>query len=510
VKVVDIQHVFDEFSYGIETPQAVKDFVAYAYTSWQRPAPQHVLLVGDATYDPKGNWSWYLGDPTATYLPTYLAFTPHMGETATDEWFTRVSGDDAVPDLYLGRIPAATSAQAAVMVNKIIAYETSPNTKTWEKNVVLISDNAVEDYESVFETVNEDAAALLPPSMASPFKGYLADYLSVDDLTGDMKTWINAGALLVNYSGHGSTQILAHERVFDTGDVADLSNGDKLPFFISMTCLAGYFTYPESWSFPSLAESLLRPEGKGAVTAFMPTGMTVPEGQHVLDRALFDAVFTQDIRTLGPAISAAKQTLLANGAEYAELSETFLLFGDPAMGLRVPLPRRVSGVAAEGTKNGVSLSWQAALDCNGNAVSSYNVYRATSFGGTYVQVNSSPVTGLSFADTGLAGGGTCSYVVSAVDGDGLEGARSAAIGVTAGSETIHAGSSSGGGGGSGCFVATAADRLLDGKRAARLAAVTLAASVLVLLVAFSRRRCLARRPGGQSSLPEDRAGTDGR
>jgi hypothetical protein len=505
VKVVDIQDVFDEFGYGIETPQAVKDFLAYAYASWQRPAPQYVLLVGDSTYDPKGNWGWYLDDRTATYLPTYLALTPHVGETVTDEWFVRVSGDDLVPDLYIGRLPAATAAEAEVMVGKIVSYETAPNTKSWEKSVVLVSDNAAEDYETIFEQMNEDAAALLPASMGSPFKGYLADYLSVDDLTFDIKSQINSGALLVNYSGHGSTQILAHEGIFDTGDVAALGNGEKLPFFVSMTCLAGYFAYPESWSFPSLAEALLRAEGKGAAAALMPTGMTTPEGQHVLDRALLDAIFTQDIRTLGPAISSAKQTLLANDAGYGEVGETFLLFGDPAMGLKVPLPRRVSGGAAGGTKNGVSLTWQAAFDCNGKAVSGYNLYRATSAGGTYVKVNSALITGLSFADTGLAGGGTYYYVVTAVDGNGLESARSQVVSATAGSGSSGGGDGggsfpggSGGGGGSsggggGCFVATAADRVLGGERLTRLAAVILAASALVLLVALSLRKRHVRR-----------------
>ncbi|HMK16536.1 MAG TPA: C25 family cysteine peptidase, partial [Methanomicrobiales archaeon] len=69
VKVLDVQDIFDEFSYGISSPQAVKDFLAYAYASWQRPAPQYVLLVGDATFDPKGNYGWIVGDTTATYLP---------------------------------------------------------------------------------------------------------------------------------------------------------------------------------------------------------------------------------------------------------------------------------------------------------------------------------------------------------------------------------------------------------------------------------------------------------
>ena len=55
VKVVDVEDVFDEFSYGIESPEAIRDFIAYAYTSWTPPAPQYVLLVGDSTRNPKNN-----------------------------------------------------------------------------------------------------------------------------------------------------------------------------------------------------------------------------------------------------------------------------------------------------------------------------------------------------------------------------------------------------------------------------------------------------------------------
>jgi hypothetical protein len=38
--VVDVEDIFDEFGYGLPTPQAIKDFIAYAYTNWQSPAPQ--------------------------------------------------------------------------------------------------------------------------------------------------------------------------------------------------------------------------------------------------------------------------------------------------------------------------------------------------------------------------------------------------------------------------------------------------------------------------------------
>jgi hypothetical protein len=471
--VVDVEDIFDEFSYGIFTPQAVKDFLSHAYENWSGSAVQYVLLVGDSTYDPKGNYTWMMGaDPTSTYLPTYLAATTYMGETVTDEWFARVSGDDAVPDLYIGRIPAVSTAEATVMVDKIITYENGLNSKGWERNVLLVADNRLEDYEAVFEQMNEDAASLLPAGMNAPFKGYLDDYLVAGDLTAEIKGKIDEGTLMVNYSGHGSTQVWANEGIFEHGDpsfyrqdVADLGNGDKLPFLVGMSCLTGYFGYPESWDFPSLAETLLRSEDKGAVAAFMPTGMTTPDGQHVLNTALFEAIFNEDIRILGPAISAAKQTLLANGSsDYEEVSETFLLFGDPAMSLKVPLPTRPEGVVIEGDTSGLTVSWQEATDCDGNPVVGYNVYRSTSPGGSYEKLNDSLISGTEYSHTpslisaaahsGLSAASQTSeyYVVTSVDSDGDESVHSEERSVTAGGDS----SSGGGGGGGGCFINTSA------------------------------------------------------
>ncbi len=83
-----------------------------------------------------------------------------------------------------------SAAEAQVMVAKIIAYETEPNTKTWEKNTLLVADDQEEAFESVFKTMNEDAAALLPTAMDPPYKGYLQDYLDAGfsplDLNSDI------------------------------------------------------------------------------------------------------------------------------------------------------------------------------------------------------------------------------------------------------------------------------------------------------------------------------------
>jgi hypothetical protein len=473
VKVVDIEDIYDEFSYGIKSPQALKDFISYAYHNWTPPAPGYVLLVGDGTYDPKDHW--LEGDTTA-YLPAYLIFVDYKGETVTDEWFVTVSGDDAIADLYIGRLPAADAAQAATMVSKIIAYESTPNTKfadpadAWEKNVLLIADNQRPGidylYEADFAAMNDAAAELLPAYM-NPQPGYLGiHYANAAFLNAFIFNSLNTdGALMVNYSGHGGTQIWADEYILEADNLTGLTNTVELPFFVSMSCETGVFSYPEPWDFASLAEGLLRSPA-GAVAALMPTGMTTTDGQRILNSALFEHIFAEDIRTLGPAIAAAKQTLLANGsAAYEQVSKTFLLFGDPATQLKVPLPRRPKGLSAGADDNGVTLRWNAATDANADAVAGYNIYRAATAAGPFSKINTGLVTATVYVDAGIAvgiaagGGGSGEssyYVVTSVDSGGTESVHSLAVKPAS---VVSSGSSSGGGGGGAavpaCFIRAA-------------------------------------------------------
>ncbi len=91
------------------------------------------------------------------------------------------------------------------MVDKIIAYEDAANSKSWEKDVLLVADNKDEDWETVFEAMNNEAAALLPDGMHSPFEGYLRVYQENGwNLNAELVGAINDGALMVNYTGHGS------------------------------------------------------------------------------------------------------------------------------------------------------------------------------------------------------------------------------------------------------------------------------------------------------------------
>ena len=502
--VVDVEDIFDEFGYGLVSPQAIKEFIAYAYGSWQSPAPQYVLLMGDTSYDYKGN-----GDAgTVNHVPGYLIYTPHWGETISDEWYVQVSGADAVPDLYIGRLPAATLSQAEAMADKIVSYETAATTKGWEKRLVLVADNQSEEWEAVFETMNEEAAGLLPAGMSAE-RFYLQEYqnerLAVSDLSAELLSAIEAGALIVNYSGHGSVNIWAGERIIDNrgagfrSDVGTLSNRGKYPFVVNMSCLTGYFIYPHtgylaSEEYRSLAEGWLWPAGAGAVAALMPTGMTGADGQQVLSKALYEGLFALDQRRLGPAVGYAKQQVLANGgAAYEEISNTFMFFGDPASSLKVPLPRRPTGLSAQWQAGGtVGLSWAAGLDCDGNAVAGYHLYRRRSTEDGYTRLNTAPIAGLRHTDAGLSAapvGATYYYVLSAVDSGGDESVKSAPAAL---SIADSGGGDVGGGGGGGGGVG-GGDGVGGGGVVTDVVAAEVVDGALSLLPAGASRRICSSR-----------------
>lgn len=72
------------------------------------------------------------------------------------------------------------------------------------------------------------------------------------------------------------------------------------------------------------------------------------------------------------------------------------------------------------TTHSVTLNWDAST----SAVVGYNVYRATQAGGPFTRLNSSPIGRNSYADSRVQGGQTYFYLVTAVDGKGVESAFS--------------------------------------------------------------------------------------
>lgn len=106
------------------------------------------------------------------------------------------------------------------------------------------------------------------------------------------------------------------------------------PVVLSMTCKDGYFIEPYVGAGNSMAESLVRADGKGAVAAWSPTGLGVSTGHDLLNSGFFDGLFSGAATTVGEATLAGKQRLWDKRLAL-DLLDTYHLFGDPALRLAV-------------------------------------------------------------------------------------------------------------------------------------------------------------------------------
>ena len=102
-----------------------------------------------------------------------------------------------------------------------------------------------------------------------------------------------------------------------------------------MTCLDGYYLQPSEsgYDYSSLAEALVRVPNAGAIASWSPTGLGVASGHDIMNKALYKAIFQDDIVELGAATMLGKLALVGQGHD--ELIDTYLLFGDPALHLNV-------------------------------------------------------------------------------------------------------------------------------------------------------------------------------
>lgn len=314
VAFIDVEDIYDEFSFGQKTPYAVKSFLNFTQNGW-RTRPRFVLFAGDATYDPKN----YLGLGDNDIVPTKLIDTYQL-ETASDDWLADFDGD-TVADLSVGRVPAKTVAEVTAFVNKLIAYENG----TPGNLALLVSDyNDGYNFEGAISQLND----LLPDSI----NGEMILRSQAGDASARSRLFdgLNRGAKLVNYAGHGSVG-LWRGSILTTTDARNLTNSSSLPVFLMMTCLNGYF---HDASADSLAEALLKNGNGGAIAVWASSSLTFAHPQSLMNQELYRTLFNTGAATSPPMTlgEAVRQARIYSHDE--DVKKTWILFGDPAMRLR--------------------------------------------------------------------------------------------------------------------------------------------------------------------------------
>ncbi len=331
---VDVQDIYDEFSFGRRDPEAIRAFLAYAYHYWNHDVapPQFVLLVGDGHYDFRGD----SGTTLPNLIPPYLIdVDPWLGETAADNRYVSVDGpDDYLPDMHIGRIPARTPVDVTAVVDKILAYEAAPP-GDWQRRVVFAAD-ASSGFDADFIAISEGVRSrTLPPAYDARTLYYGQDYTSGAAMRSAFRQSFDQGALVLQWFGHASRFRWGSVSMFNIFDPPTLRPHAELPVTFTYACWSGYFInlYRD---YQALGETLVLTPGRGAVAAFSPAGLHLGDDLALLDEGISQALFQGEIPRLGAVIDAGKYYFARHSSNAHDLIDTSILFGDPALELRRP------------------------------------------------------------------------------------------------------------------------------------------------------------------------------
>ena len=313
VEIVDVQDIYDEFSYGIKDVTAIKDFLRYAYSNWHATDhPTYVVLVGDATYDYRDNLG-LASSGKADLVPTYLGYRGSLGSsvgaTASDNWFVSVDGDDPLPDMVIGRLCVKTIQDLQNIIDKIETYENSLPDE-WHSRVLFAADS---DDQNIFEYMAASLSSILPAAYTD-LRLYLREYGSgIATATEDLIEAISNGALITNYIGHGSTDTWSKRTWFQTpnqntgltrDDVAQLTNAGQYTFLLVLNCLSG--TFSEVTDDYCMAEEFVRQQQRGAVTCVAPSASGLPSQHSVLGQSMYENLFNEYITAGGALLTVSK------------------------------------------------------------------------------------------------------------------------------------------------------------------------------------------------------------
>jgi fimbrial isopeptide formation D2 family protein/uncharacterized repeat protein (TIGR01451 family) len=317
--VVDLQQIYDEFNYGVASPQAIRDFLSFAYATWN-PRPRYVLLAGNGSFDYKN----YLGYNDCI-VPPLMAGTVDGGIAPADMLYGDVGAGSSVPQMAIGRLPVLTASELQAEIAKIRAYEAADGSG-WSRQVLMLADQP--GIGGNFASESDELAGLISPQY-SVQKVYVGQFGAAQARALTLDAF-RAGRGLVNYVGHGGLDRLSADGLLLTSDVPSLENGARLPVLSAATCVVGNDSVP---GYATLSQSLvLEPDG-GAIATFAPTSIAFDADSIQLDQAFISVSTGSEAMRLGDAVDLSLQQYAAEGGTGYVL-DGYELEGDPALELK--------------------------------------------------------------------------------------------------------------------------------------------------------------------------------
>ncbi|SHM03026.1 Peptidase family C25 [Chryseobacterium carnipullorum] len=353
VEIVDATKIYNEFGSGSRDLTAIRDFVTKLNNSSRL---KYVFILGDASYDYKNRISGnsnivssYQGENSADFVGSFVTDDYIvMTQPQTTEFI-----ENNLPDVPVGRIPAANVTEAGNMMNKTLAYYNAlPGQSTpfgeWRMKVDFVVDDDKDGGSPFHEVMNNTLSSIFEQPGQVDLKEYNVRKLYLDafpaqstaagqrfpQVTQAISNDIG-NSLYLFYFGHGGINGWAQERVLTSTEIQNSNNFSnvysRFPFVSTITC---EFTLWDEPGTSSAGEQFIKLKQGGAAAMITSSrAIGVDYGRLFTDtytKNIFKLV-NDDFETLGYAhLNAKKQ----KGANIDHLKVNFL--GDPAMKISRP------------------------------------------------------------------------------------------------------------------------------------------------------------------------------
>lgn len=351
VKVVRADQVYNEFSSGTPDATAFRRYLKMLYDRASTPAeaPKYLLLFGDGAWDNRMLSPVWKGKSPDDYLLCFEAvnsLSTTQSYVMEDYYGLLDDGEgknlkrDKV-DIGVGRFPVTTAEQAREVVDKVVGYMNNTHAGAWKNTILMLGDDGDEDRHMI------DAEAVAQ-MLESEYPDYMVKRIYWDAFPMDATSTGNSyptvrkrllelfkeGALVVNYSGHGSPDVISHERVISRNDMEGLTS-PRLPLWITVSCDITPFDNSDQ-SFGETA--FLNPNG-GAIGLLTSTRTTYADQNKRINYFFSKHVLARDENnrrlSLGDAYRLAKCNLITtNDVSLRDVTENklnYVLIGDPAL-----------------------------------------------------------------------------------------------------------------------------------------------------------------------------------
>jgi hypothetical protein len=356
-RVVTVGEIYNEYAGGKQDITAIRDFVKDVYYRGNKRL-SNILLFGRCSYDYRD-----LGPYNTNFVPTYESINS-LGPLETyssDDYYTfmePLEGEwgeyptqDHTMDLGVGRLSVTTLEEAQRVVDKLIGYDTSSAVGNWQTQFVFVADDG--DYN-----IHQGQAEQLAATVNNKYPEFNTQKIYLDafkqitrpsgQISPETKTAINKavkeGAVIVNYTGHGSEQVWMQERVLDDDVIKEWKNGPRYPLFVTATCEFGRHDNP---SLISSGEKILLQKNGGGIGLVTSARPVYSSTNFSLNQAFYNALFVKSsgrYRTLGEIFKDTKNNSISGIS-----NRNFSLLGDPSMRLAFPQYQTIASLVK--TKN---------------------------------------------------------------------------------------------------------------------------------------------------------------